>query len=83
MRVCRLFVLFLLMMLGGELSLLAQNRVISGKIFDAEQQPMIGVTVQLDGTTKGVISSVDGTFALEVPSGEATLNVSLDRKSVV
>ncbi|MFA6913245.1 MAG: TonB-dependent receptor plug domain-containing protein, partial [Proteiniphilum sp.] len=76
MRVCRPFVLFLLMMLGGELSLLAQNRVISGKIFDAEQQPMIGVTVQLDGTTKGVISSVDGTFALEVPSGEATLNVS-------
>lgn len=76
MRVCRPFVLFLLMMLGGELSLLAQNRVISGKIFDAEQQPMIGVTVQLDGTSTGTITSLDGDFTLTVPAGEAVLKVS-------
>lgn len=76
MKVCKLFVLFLFMMLGGELSLLAQNRVISGKVFDAEQQPMMGVTVQLEGTSRGTVTSEDGSFTLEVPSGEAVLNVS-------
>lgn len=76
MRICRLSVLFLLLVLGGGLSLSAQNRVISGKVFDTEQEPMVGVTVQLDGTTKGTISSIDGDFTLEVPSGEAVLNVS-------
>ncbi len=76
MRECRHFVLFILLMIGGGLSLSAQNRVVTGKVFDAEQYPMIGVTVQLDGTSRGVISSEDGSFALEIPSGDATLNVS-------
>jgi TonB-linked SusC/RagA family outer membrane protein len=63
-------------MLGGGLSLSAQNRVISGKVFDAEQQPMVGVTVQIEGTTRGTISSADGSFELEVPEEEVILNVS-------
>jgi TonB-linked SusC/RagA family outer membrane protein len=60
----------------GGLSLSAQTREISGKVFDAEQQPMLGVLVQLDGTTKGSITSDDGSFAFEVPSGDVVLNVS-------
>lgn len=76
MREYRLFVLFLLLMVGGGFSLSAQKRVVSGKVFDAEQEPMIGVTVQLEGTTKGIISDLNGNFELEVPSGEATLTVS-------
>ncbi|MCB5248727.1 MAG: SusC/RagA family TonB-linked outer membrane protein, partial [Candidatus Cloacimonetes bacterium] len=76
MRECRLFVLFLLLIVGGGLSLSAQNRVISGKVFDTEQQPMVGVTVQLEGTTTGTITSLDGDFTLAVPSGEAVLKVS-------
>ena len=76
MRECRLFVLFLLLIVGGSISLSAQNRVISGKVFDAEQEPMMGVTVQLQGTSRGTITSEDGSFAFEVPSGEAILNVS-------
>src|SRR5690554_356353 len=76
MRECRLFVLFLLLIVGGGLSLSAQNRVISGKVFDTEQQPMVGVTVQLEGTTTGTITSLDGDFTLAVPAGEAVLKVS-------
>jgi len=73
MRESRHFVLFLLLMIGGGLSLSAQNRVVTGKVFDAEQYPMIGVTVQLDGTSRGVISSEDGSFALHTLSeGEVT-----------
>ena len=60
MREYRLFVLFLLLMVGGGFSLSAQKRVVSGKVFDAEQEPMIGVTVQLEGTTKGIISDLNG-----------------------
>jgi TonB-linked SusC/RagA family outer membrane protein len=37
---------------------------------------MPGVLVQLDGTTKGGITSEDGSFTVEAPSGEAILNVS-------
>src|SRR5690554_1602278 len=76
MRECRLFVLLLLLIVGGGISLSAQNRVISGKVFDAEQEPMVGVTVQLEGTSRGTITSEDGSFAFEVPSGETILNVS-------
>lgn len=76
MRECRLFVLFLLLIVGGGLSLSAQNRVISGKVFDNDQEPMVGVTIQLEGTSTGTISSIDGDFTLEVSSGEAVLNVS-------
>ena len=76
MRVSRLFILLLLLIVGGGISLSAQNRVISGKVFEAVQEPMVGVTVQLQGTTKGTITSQDGSFKLEVPSGEAILNVS-------
>ena len=76
MRECRLFVLFLLLITGGGLSLSAQNRVISGKVFDAEQEPMMGVTVQIEGTTTGTITSLDGDFSLTVPAGDVVLKVS-------
>lgn len=75
MRIFRLLVLSLLM-LGGSMSLSAQNRSISGKVFDSEQLPMVGVVIQIEGTTKGDITSDDGSFSIEVPSGETTLNVS-------
>ena len=76
MRESRLIVLLLLLIVGGGISLSAQNRVITGKVFEADQEPMVGVTVQLEGTTKGSITSQDGSFELEVPSGVAILNVS-------
>jgi hypothetical protein len=55
MRECRLFVLFLLLIVGGSISLSAQNRVVSGKVFDAEQQPMLGVTVQLEDMSTSLL----------------------------
>ena len=76
MRESRRYVLLLILIFGGGISLLAQNRVITGKVFEADQEPMVGVTVQLDGTSRGAITSEDGAFQLEVPSGEAVLNVS-------
>ena len=55
MRVLRPLVLSLLLVLGGGITALsAQNREVSGKVLDANQQPLVGVAVLVDGTTKGV-----------------------------
>lgn len=77
MRAFRPLVLFLFLIAGGcFLSLSAQNRVVSGKVLDQEHLPIPGVTVQVEGTTKGDFTSIEGSFSLEVPSGDVVLNVS-------
>ena len=77
MRVLRPLVLSLLLVLGGGITALsAQNREVSGKVLDANQQPLVGVAVLVDGTTKGVTTSENGTFKIQVPSGEAVLQVT-------
>jgi TonB-linked SusC/RagA family outer membrane protein len=43
----------------------AQQTRITGKITDAEGLPLPGATVTVLGTTRGVISDVDGTFSIE------------------
>lgn len=77
MRVFRPLVLTLLWVLGGGiLSLSAQNRVVSGKVLDANQQPLVGVAVLVDGTTKGVTTSENGSFSIQVSAKEIVLTVS-------
>ena len=77
MRVFRPLVLTLLWVLGGGiLSLSAQNRVVSGKVLDTNQQPLVGVAVLVDGTTKGVTTSENGSFSIQVSAKEIVLTVS-------
>ena len=54
----------------------AQNRSISGKVFDTNEEPLIGVTVTIENTTIGAITDIDGAFTLQVPEGKVILNVS-------
>ena len=43
--------------------------VVRGMVIDAEdKEPVIGASVVIDGTNKGVVTNVDGQFALKVPS---------------
>ena len=43
--------------------------VVRGMVIDAEdKEPVIGASVVIDGTNKGVATNVDGQFALKVPS---------------
>lgn len=78
MRVIKPLVLSLLLLIAGTaMSLSAQNRVVSGKVLDAQEQPMFGVVVQVEGTTLGDATSDDGSFKFEVPQGEVVLKVSL------
>ena len=43
--------------------------VVRGMVIDAEdKEPVIGASVVIDGTNKGVATDIDGQFALKVPS---------------
>lgn len=46
---------------------------LSGKVVDENNQPMIGVSVAVKGTTVGVITDVDGNFTLSSPENATTL----------
>ena len=76
MRMIRLLVLLVGAMLAGALPASAEDRTISGKVFDADNIPLVGVTVMVDGESRGAISDMDGNFSLKVKVGEVLLNVS-------
>jgi len=68
--------LLLLLAMEGFSALSAQNRKVSGKVFDTQQEPLIGVTIQLDGTTQGTVTAPDGSFSLMIPSEAVVLKIS-------
>lgn len=77
MKVFNSYVLGLLLLLVGSISTLsAQNRKVSGKVLDALQEPLIGVSIRIEGTTQGTITDVDGAFDIQVPAAGATLDFS-------
>lgn len=43
---------------------IAQNKTVSGTIMDVDQSPLPGVSIVVDGTTRGTISTADGTYEL-------------------
>lgn len=53
-----------------------QMRTLSGKVIDSNGEPIIGATVQLKGTSTGVITDVDGKYEILVPTSEVVLSVS-------
>lgn len=53
-----------------------QGKRISGIVMDTSNEPVIGANIVEKGTTNGVITDIDGRFALVVSSDAATLVVS-------
>lgn len=52
----------------------AQSRSISGKVLSAENdEPIIGASVMVKGTSTGTITDFDGNFTVNVPSGSNVL----------
>ncbi len=69
-----LLVLSVCMITFGQV--LAQSQTISGTVLNAgDDQPVIGASVQVKGTSKGTITDVDGKFSIEAEP-EAILVVS-------
>lgn len=69
---------FLLIALCGMFtSLMAQSGIISGKITEADSGfEVIGGTVVIQGTDKGTVTDIDGTYQLDVEAGTYTVEVS-------
>lgn len=54
----------------------AKERSVTGTITDQSNEPMVGVTVMVVGTTTGTVTDVFGKFALMVPADKTELQVS-------
>ena len=76
MRVLKTFAVSLVLLLGIGLNASAQNREVSGKVLDANQQPLVGAAVMLPGTTTGAVTVDDGSFSIMLPAGDVTVEVS-------
>lgn len=57
-------------------SILAQTRVITGKVFDDKGAPIANASVLVKGTTIGTNTKEDGSFSLSVPASAKELVVS-------
>ena len=68
-RTIQLLVLLLLLCQGYAY---AQASKISGKITSSTNEPLIGVSILVSGTSQGTVSDVDGNYALNA-AGDATL----------
>lgn len=69
MKIRLMWVLMILLSLSTQLSM-AQERTVSGTIVDETGLPLIGVTVQVTGTNRGVISDFDGNYTIKASEGE-------------
>ena len=70
------FFLTCLLMIGVGL-VNAQSRSISGKVISADdEQPVIGASVIVKGTTIGTVTNVNGNFSISMPNANSKLIVS-------
>lgn len=51
-------------------------RDIQGTVKDSKQEPLIGATVMIKGTTIGVVTNEEGKFSLKIPEGQQVLTIS-------
>ena len=72
MRLSKILTLLVLLLLPAS-GLWAQNRTVSGKVLDAQGQPVPGVGIILDGTSTGTLTGADGSYSLQVPAREVVL----------
>lgn len=61
--------LFLFIALGIH----AQVRKVEGTVIDVNKEPIIGVSVRIEGTTKGTVSDLDGRFSIDASEQDVLL----------
>lgn len=70
----RIFVLLVCLLAG--VSAMAQDRTVTGKVTGGEDnEPLVGASVVIKGSVKGVLTDLDGNFSIEAPES-ATLIIS-------
>ncbi len=61
----------------GVVTVFAQTATLSGRVADANDTPLLGAHVQIEGTRLGAITLDNGTFQInDIPAGDYTLDVS-------
>jgi TonB-linked SusC/RagA family outer membrane protein len=53
--------------------LMAQTRVVNGKVSDENNETLIGVNVKVKGSPTGTITDIDGSYSVQVPGNSAVL----------
>lgn len=67
--------LLMVLLISCPLSVLAQNKTITGTVKDA-MDVIIGASVKVKGSPNGTITNLDGNFTLSVPSSAKELTIS-------
>ncbi len=86
LKMTKRYVIFLLILFLGGKQLFAiessylktsnygfQQSTISGTVTDEKGNPLPGVNIQVEGTTTGVMSDINGKYAINVPDKDAVL----------
>lgn len=68
--------LFLIAFLGCSLSIIAQEKTITGTVSDPGGEAIIGASVLVKGTTNGTITDFEGRFNLQNVGDDAVLQIS-------
>ena len=71
-KFCFEAVLALLLCVGGGITSFAQHRV-QGSVTDTDGEPLIGVSVMIEGTVTGVATDLDGHYVIDVPGPDTIL----------
>lgn len=69
------------LMLFSFLPLAAQNKAYQGQVVDEERNPLAGVTINVDGTSRYVVSDTQGNFSLNAAEGETLVFSMLGYKT--
>lgn len=67
---------FVVSLLFGTFSLIAQTKIISGTVTDNNGQPLPGVSVIIDGKSIGTTTNFDGKYSINVSDQNSSLNFS-------
>lgn len=62
----------LLMLITSQL-IFAQSGLVTGKVQDAQGEPIIGASIAVKGSTTGTITDINGTYKINVPAEKTVL----------
>lgn len=66
----------MLTLLLASMIVYGQTKVLTGKVVDETDFPLIGATIRVKGTNSATVTGKDGTFSLIIPGAAQTLEVS-------
>ncbi len=62
------YVMFLILLIGGSNSIFSQE--VTGTVMDETSQPLPGVSVVIEGTSRGTITDFNGKFSIQANNGD-------------